>query len=230
LQEWDKVVGRRDVAQFNIPDIIKLVRRKLFDLVQSGLYLKSMHLLSLEDVLEIRQMEEWEGYVNSLDTLLNGDLEKFGVYAPVIYQQYALLMQRVTAMLTPRYRNVMSETNFTAAWDPTPTLEVDIGGAKASIVWGKAGASCVLSGLRSPAPTPERRAPFIARLKVGGSDEAPVRADLLTNVDFMKGKLDDVLEQWKLLRMELPKIMTVRERYTDPQNLNPTINEQESAR
>jgi hypothetical protein len=227
LQEWEHVARDRSAQQFNVQQIIQLLRQRLFDLVQADLYLKSMRLLSLEDVLAVRSTDEWQAYVTALDTLLKGNLLDFAEQAPIIYRQYALLMRRITTLLRQRYRAI-SVTNFTAAWEPVPSLEIDIGGAKAEIVWNREGPRIAFSGLERPL-VPEDRALFVVRLKVGDPNDRLTRADLFTNFDFMKGKLDAALAQWEELRAMLREIMSVRESSLRDQMLEPTLNEQEKA-
>ncbi len=225
LQEWEHVARDRSAQQFNVQQIIQLLRQRLFDLVQGDLYLKSMHLLSLEDVLAVRTTDEWQAYVTALDTLLKGNILDFAEQAPIIYRQYALLMRRITELLRLRYSTI-SATSFTAAWEPVPTLEIDIGGAKAEIVWNREGPRIAFSGLERPL-VPEDRALFVVRLKVGDPNDRLTRADLFTNFDFMKGKLDAALAQWEELRAKLREIISIREPSQRDQMLEPTLNEQE---
>ena len=51
-------------------EIVQHLKRLAFDLVQQGLNLPSLHLLSLQDVAEIRRMDEWQHYMQQLRTLL----------------------------------------------------------------------------------------------------------------------------------------------------------------
>jgi len=51
LQEWERAAKQTGMSGFTTSDIIRLARTQLFSHVQAGLYLKSMRLLSLQDVL-----------------------------------------------------------------------------------------------------------------------------------------------------------------------------------
>jgi hypothetical protein len=227
LQEWERAAKQTGMSGFTTSDIIRLARTQLFSHVQAGLYLKSMRLLSLQDVLEIRKTREWEAYAKSLDKLLKGNILDFEQQAPAIYRRYASLMRRITKMLQRRYKYI-GLTDLTAPWDPIAELELDIAGAKLAIRWTDEGPACTFSGREKPDTPPHGSAPFIARLRIGEWSSSHTRADLFTSFDFMKGKLEAAQEQWTKLQADLKEILHGRERREDVVKIGPTLNEKAS--
>lgn len=227
LQEWQRVSQQATSTKFATKAIIELARQKLFGDVQSGLYLKSMRLLSLQDVLEVRRTEEWDAYVRSLDELLKGNLLVFQRQAPEIYRNYARLMVRITDMLERRKKRE-SQTDFKAPWSPNAEFTIDIAGAMLSIKWTEEGRIYTFSGRERPALDENGSAPFVARLNIGDWSGSRSRADLFTSFDFMKGRLDAAQDQWEEMRSRLREIMRGKEHEDEPIKLGPTINEKVS--
>src|SRR6266516_6180724 len=72
LQEWQQMAQR---ATITAEELMKLLQRVAFDLVGRSLNVASMDVLSLQDVREIRRMDEWAIYIQSLQTLLSDPLQ-----------------------------------------------------------------------------------------------------------------------------------------------------------
>ena len=131
LQEWHALEKKPEVTA---EDLLQQLRRTAFDLVQSGLYVKSFAALRLSDVPEIRLTDEWSRYVMSLDGLLRDPLSFSDPDAGVarIYHDYAELAGVATRIGAQR-----RSSKLTAQWTPVVEIVVEAAGATLSIVWGQ---------------------------------------------------------------------------------------------
>ncbi len=227
LQEWKHATEQISSDKFSIDMIISLIRRDLFSHIQSGLYLKSMHLLSLHDVLKIRETEQWHAYASSLDKLLKGNISDFGHFAPDIYRHYAALMVEITTMIEGRHKGA-GQTEFKAPWSPNIELVLDVSDSRLSIRWTEEGPSFAFSGQEIPTTALNGSAACVARLNIGEWSRSRTRADLFTSFDFMKGRLDAAKDLWELLRRDLGKLLHDREHREEPVKIGPTLNEKAS--
>ena len=199
LQEWQ---GMKE-EPIKIGDLVTLLSRTAFDLVQGGLFLESFGLLSLVDVQEVRRMEEWTLYMESMDELIRNPLEfaESNTGASAVYHNYINLAQAMTRYLANRR---MEE------WAPVIELQIDIAGAILSVRWTNYGmqyqAHGSVSGLYRPG-----EAPVVARMNIRDVSGQGKQADLATNIDFMRGHVEDAKKQWQELISKVKELDGIRE-------------------
>lgn len=167
-----------------------------FDLTQGGLYLKSMGDLSLQDVLAIRDRDEWHAYIQAMQALLadtRGDpraaLEGNALQGQMraIYARYKRLM-RVTTDYVKRNRDGVAEER----WTPLATLLIDIGGAlfTLAIVPPSAGfGAALVYGVAGNIL--QNKAGMVARMLIRGTASLGAQADLQASLDFMRARFTD---------------------------------------
>src|SRR5207245_1308260 len=97
-----------------------------------GLYLKSMGLLSLLNVLEVRHMDEWEAYIKSVETLLSDPFKFAEGGAESIYKNYIRLAERMTDLVVKRGEERRAE--LTEVWTPVIELVIDVAGAILTVI------------------------------------------------------------------------------------------------
>ncbi len=109
-----------------------------FDLVMKGSYLKSMNLMSLQDVLEIRKTDEWSAYITSLKELLDQpDLllkqpEQFTIGSTRVCQRYEQLAKEMTKVIKQHYKRNASE--LCVPWVPRIQFAIECGGAALTVM------------------------------------------------------------------------------------------------
>lgn len=227
LQEWQQAMNQPH--EITAEELMTLLRRMSFALVQGGLYLQSMHLLGLQDVREIRDMEEWIEYIESLKALLERPLEFADGGAARVYQNYDNLAKKMTGLIRQRYTQRMDE--LVAPWTPAIELVIDIAGATLSIMGTSAGPVYKCAGEVS-SNIGGKVAPVLGRLIVRGAAGVRAQADLFTSIDFMKRKMRDAQKQWNTIQRQMKEVSRFRELVdpsmrTSSEEKVPTVNYQE---
>lgn len=199
LQEWQDTARQQD--QVTADDILKLLQRTAFDLIEQGLNVKSMDALSLQDVRAIRRMDEWTTYIQSLEYLLQNPLLFSESGATRVYDSYAKLAKRITDIIAGQDR----KEKILTIWSPAIELIFYIAGAVLSCVWTSDGATYQLfgqvSGLVGAAA-----APVVARMVIRDMSEKRAQQDLSTSIDFMRRKMVNAKDQWKEIRRQVEKL------------------------
>ncbi|MFL5799052.1 MAG: hypothetical protein ACJ77A_14125 [Actinomycetota bacterium] len=198
LQEWHKG-GRREPV--TATELLDLLRRMAFDLVQGGLYLRSFGTLRLSDVREIRLTDEWAHYTRALDALLADPLSfadpELG--APGVYRAYTDL-----AKVATRIGASGRMAELASVWNPVVELVVEVAGAALSVVWG-AGVVFKIAGVIS-SKLLGKTAPLVVRLVVRGLTGRRAKAELSMSCDFMRAQLQDAAHQWDFLTAKVREI------------------------
>ncbi len=191
LQEWHALEKKPEVTA---DDLLQQLRRTAFDLVQSGLYVKSFAALRLSDVSEIRLTDDWSRYVMSLDGLLRDPLSFSDPDAGVarIYHDYAEFAGVATRIGAQR-----RSSKLTAQWTPVVEIVVESAGATLSIVWGQETIYKIAGAIS--AAVSSKAIPVVARLIVRGLTSHRSKADLSVSLEFMDGRLQGGREQWDTL-------------------------------
>ena len=127
LQEFQKPVEQPDIQG---KDLVEMLQRTAFDLVQQGLNLPSMDILSLQDVAQIRRMDEWTVYMNQLKLLLDHPLEFADGGAAHVYESYISLTKRITELVA----NQKGKTDLLTTWSPVVQISISIAGAALSML------------------------------------------------------------------------------------------------
>lgn len=225
LQEWHQAVNTVDITA---EELVRLLQRTAFDLISQGLYLKSMELLSLQDVREIRNMDEWRFYIESLEDLLVDPFQFADGGAAKVYQSYAKLAQRMTQLIK---KNEQQMGNMLALWSPIVELVINIAGAVLSITWTEDGSFYQFFGKVSTQLT-SVSVPVIGRLVIRNLSKKHEDAELAASIDFLKARMSYPHQQWatiqKLLR-NLPSFREVQRAFAQSEFIDATINYQEQA-
>ncbi len=185
-----------------------MVRKEIFQIVQSGLYLRSIRMLRLQDILVIRNTDEWRAYIESLQQLLRAPLE-FADRANEVYQNYIKLAQVITKLIASR--DSLMGGSLTAEWRPNVKLIINVGGSAATVAWN--------SGEDKPfTDAPEQKnnlpkvmggqAPVNVRMIIGDSSSP---SKLHTSIDIIQGRMHGAQMQWLDLCDRLVKELYLRE-------------------
>jgi hypothetical protein len=199
LQEWQKATKEKEITG---DELITLLRRLVLDLVMRGSYLKSMDLLTLQDVREIRRMDEWETYIGSVENLLEYPFQFADGGAAAVHMSYVELAKRMTRIVEQRYAG--RKEKATASWEPGIELVVNIAGAVLSVLLTPASAGPIyqVSGQVSTLVA-AAAAPVVVRLAIKGVAKVRGQADLSTSIDFMKGTMNDAQRQWEEMKRQM---------------------------
>jgi hypothetical protein len=205
LQE-NKPKSRRDRSQDKNADTwLKLLRNSTFEKLQKGLYLESnlqqgyldsLSSLKLSEVLEVRAMDEWTQYMNSIDTLLE-DPEKFEEMSDKVYLDYLNLNKVITNLVT---QNRSQEP--VAKWTPGIEYILEMAGARMSVKWSHEGVTYALDGKVS-SNLAKKQVPYIEKMRIAGLEVN--QADLNTTIEIQKGFTSAPGEQWEFLSRKIPK-------------------------
>ena len=198
LQDWQVVKE----APVEMDQLIVLLQRAAFDILQRGMYLASFGDLTLADVEAIRKTDEWQMYMRSLDELILHPLsfaETDGGAAKV-YGSYAKLMRVMTDYLSDRKQE---------AWQPVVTVEVEMAGKRLTMTWTDEGTQYGVDGSLSDVFLPGE-APVRARLSIGDVSAEGKQADLATNVDFLRGHVENAKDQWTELVRKVEEFHNIR--------------------
>lgn len=223
LQELYSGLKDEAIQQENLED---LLRKDAFSLAMGGLYLTSMGYLSLQDILEIRRMDEWMQYAQSLRALLKQPRSFAHGGAQAVYEHYIALAKRMTDRIVAAQRS--SEATPTAQWNPVGELVFDVAGARLQVEWTREGIVYEVVGedlIQNSSRVVAGEAPIVVRYNIRSASEMAFHADLVTSIDIMKGKLEDAENQWKALIGMVERIGG-KERNL-PLSSDPTINYQD---
>jgi transcriptional regulator with XRE-family HTH domain len=225
LQELESAARIKE--QITADKLINMLRSNIFALIGEGLYLKSMDVLSLQDVQEIRKMEEWIRYIVSLKKLLKQPT-LFADLAADVYFNYIGLAKRMTVLI--EQRNSQRREALITTWEPSIKIIARIGGASLSVIWNKDGTFYGFAGedTLSQTTTISGTAPFSMKLIIGegSSRRSHMQAKLFTSIDILQGKMLDAQEQWKEIMHRFREDIKVQE-YSPPRVKTvavPTIN------
>ena len=210
LQE-DRIPSQQDKSKYKDADIwLKLLQNSMFDRLQKGLYLESnlqqgyldsLSSLKLSEVLEVRAMDEWKKYMQSIDTLLQ-DPENFEPMSEDVYRDYINLNKRITNLVT---QNRSKEP--VAKWTPGIEYILEMAGARMSVKWSHQGITYALNG-EVPSNLAKRRVAYTEKLRIAGVEEQ--QADLNATIEITKGFTTAPGEQWESLSRKIPEIQGFR--------------------
>ncbi|HKV59817.1 MAG TPA: hypothetical protein VJO32_16115 [Ktedonobacteraceae bacterium] len=195
LQEWQKATKQPGITG---GELLTLLQRTAFDLVERGLNVKSMDALSLQDVQEIRKMDEWTLYIESVEKLLNNPLNFADGGADRIYERYNRLAKRITNLIAGQDR----KDNILTSWSPVAELVFYIAGAVLSCIWTTSGPVIQLMG-QVAGDVGAAAVPVVGRLVIRDRAEKKARQDLSTSVDFMRFSMRHAKEEWREIESQV---------------------------
>lgn len=229
LQEWESAVKK--MQSIKAQDLIAMLRRDTFQRIQQQLeqyYLRSMGLLSLNDVQELRKTDEWFEYIAALHRLLDAPV-LFGQLADEVSAKYVALIQRVSALVGKR--NQQMGGALMAPWQPGVEVTVQVGGEKLVLGWGADG---VFSDIPAAQDDIHRMAAKMQtrgrgdalcdiRLTITDGRPSSERANLSSSIEVMKGRMSDARMQFEEVLRKLGEEFKRRE-FSVEQEVSATLN------
>jgi hypothetical protein len=218
LQEWrpENIPTTVDGDQ-----LLTLLKRAAFGLLNQMLNIKSMDRLTLQDICEVRRMDEWNDYIQNMESLLQSPLTFADGGAFQVYKSYERLTAQITNLVSQGGRSALL-----SSWLPTVELAFYVSGTALSYIWtghdGVFQLSGQIAGLVGGAA-----APVVGRLIIRDRAEKRAQQDLSTSVDFMRAMMPDAINQWgELVRQvrKLPGFQEVRRDLNTNQIVDPNMN------
>lgn len=205
LQEWQQA-GRQ--PEITSDELVNLLQQSTFGLVQGGLYLKSMDVLSLPDVREVRRTDEWIAYIESLEALRGTPFQFTDGSVVRVYQNYLKLAEKMTDLVIQQ--SGRPRTELTARWAPVIELVIDVAGAVLSVTWTSEGQRYQFSG-EVALSVAAQAAPVAVRLVIRDMARKRAQAHLATSIDFMKYRMRDARQQWADIQRRVRELPGFRE-------------------
>ncbi len=233
LQEWGRV--NRNARELTTQGLIDMLRRDTFQLVQRILEregLRSMGVLRLQDVRELRKMDEWKDYITTLRRLLDHPLQ-FAELANDVASKYIVVTDRMTDLV--RERNLQQGSRLTAPWDPAVEVTLTIGGVDVSVLWTREG---MISNIpTSPSEIAQMQqqiqtdpttgdAVCDVRFAITDAQRLATRAQLATRIEVLKGRMESAREQWEEVVRKLGEALKSQE-FTGEAEKTSTMSQQE---
>jgi len=200
-----------------------LLRRRAFDLVQSGLDI-GLAGLDLHHVWQARKTDEWASYIASLRALIEAPQE-FERRGQDVYTQYVNLGRRLSEIVGSRRQGIADR------WEPIILLTVETLGSVISIVFGR-NPYVEVTG-KVAREIAGRASTALVRFAIVGRDQRRASTQLGTSVDLMKVRFRRTAEDWgfliaKLSEAGLPQGDTLRQPEMGP-NLDVPEESEENA-
>lgn len=206
LQIWKEDRPTHKQNRLTILHIMKLMTTDLFPNIRTSRYLKSLRLLNLQNIVELRSSHSWNEYVDEVQQLYISTPEDVEQRLVSVYQKYTDLAVYITAMLDSGEQR--QQTEIYTNWTPTPTLQLNIASAILFISWS---ADDVFYNFSSNGPETDvtGKAFFTARFFIGEWQHERPTHDLAISFDFMHGSIDDAKTLWETLKEQLQKHLNV---------------------
>lgn len=204
-------------------DLVTLLKRTAFGLVEQGLNLPSMDILSLQDVAEIRRMDEWTMYIEHLKRLLADPLGFADGGAAHVYESYEMLARRITRLVA----NQKQKQRLLTTWSPSVEILFSIAGATLSMLLTPAGPIYSLSGTVFGLVA-GGAASVVGKLVIRDVNEKHAQQDLSTSIDFLRRHLPDARKQWNEIEgmvRELPGFREGASPMETKEIVDPTLNQ-----
>ena len=224
LQEWnDEAKGQRTIT---IDDVRALVQKSVFSVMTSGMFIESFGVLHLADVCEVRRTDAWLSYIEAVRDLLDDPFSfcRPNAGAAAVQERFVDLVGVVTRIAQRANRVPRLEP-----WRPVTELELDMAGGVVRIQGTPHGVK-VRVVESSTNDGSARRAPFVARLNIRDAADRSVQADIGTNVDFLKGRLDDAKRAFREIKRYLETLTWLAwDREAEANDQQATLNQPEEA-
>ncbi len=183
----------KDALQDNqIEQLLEMLRQFVFASINPGLYLRGLHLLSLEDVLEVRRTDEWENYIESLNTLLRHPLE-FEARATRLVADFAKLSERIVQLKTERAETAAA--SFATRAQLQMSLLLAVGSAWMKFSFSPDDPLRILVETLA-APVSVGVAPFALNLFI----KAQGHVELAHSINFLRSKVKNGRDVWNHIR------------------------------
>ncbi len=184
LGDLDEVINSKHILNKDINDILFALRRLAFENIAKGLYIKSLGVLSLTDVIKIRETSEWDAYNRAVHRLLDNPLD-FSQRSIEFYAKFNGLNQLIT-------KTKIESTK--SKWEPWIKFMITVG-TSAIVLWlNPADPQHKLMTTLGTGAITTGVTPFVMRLSVAALTE--VDADLEVSLDFMRGTISNGRDTW----------------------------------
>jgi hypothetical protein len=203
LQEWH--LERQDPGQELDPgQLVELVRRTAFEVVQEGLFVESFAELGLAEVLALRGTPQWHRYLTRLQGLLGDPLlaepDRFADPehgAPAVVSAYVAMLREASTMVSKR--RVAARM---ARWMPAVELVVEVANAGVRVLLGSNPAFEIVGEVTRAFLN--KAAPVVVRLVVNHQVGRAEQARLDSSVRVIEGRFPGSgLRQWETLIADL---------------------------
>ena len=190
-----------------------MLQRPVFSLVQEGLCLPSLDILSLQDVYEIRKTDTWYSYIDSLKKLLDEPLTFAEGGAQAVHENYYRLATFMKEKIRSRYKQDISEyTKFVIE------LFVEVGDAWLSVIGTGDPHTLFISTSGPLIRLVGNTAPFTIRFIIRDIQRRHAEKGLSHSIDLMKGKVKNAEEQWNTLLRYVTEKLGKKEGQISEQN------------
>lgn len=220
LGELSQATTENFLRDNQIDQLLEVLRRFHFAVINPGLYLKGLHLLSLEDVLEARGTDEWERYIASLDDLLRHPLD-FETRVNQLVADFSALNKRILQLKTARAK--AAATTFGAKGQVGMSLVLAVGSALAKFSLSPDDPTRILVETVAT-PVAVGLAPFVLNLVI----ETRGRLDLAHSINFLRSRVQNGRDVWKEIKGRLsadPRFIFIEEQIATQQESNQSGNE-----
>ncbi|RAQ94338.1 hypothetical protein [Thermogemmatispora tikiterensis] len=178
-------------ASLSGEEIVQLLKHLAFALVQQGLNLPSLHLLSLQDVATIRRMDEWQDYMQQMRALLAHPQTFADGGAAHVYESYIRLTRRIVQRIQEKKLRIPLK-----AWSPVVMIVFNIAGALLEVTLTSNGLIYSLAGQVAGSLVGEA-ASVVATLVIRDAAQRHARQGLSMSVDFMRCHLRSAQSEWR---------------------------------
>lgn len=172
-----------------VKDFVDSLKRMQFAILNDALYLKGLDVLSLADVITIRNTDEWGQYTQSLKSLLRHPMD-FAEKIDDVAARFNVLNRKVTDMKIANTKKAAHE--IVSRLQPNMMIVVAIGGALMQLMLDPTDASRILVQSLS-GPVSIGLAPIAVNLRISASEYV----DLGISVNFMRSKVSNGREVWR---------------------------------
>lgn len=176
--------------------------------------MRLLSMLSLADIVEIRNSEEWKTYIKKLEHITK-ELHDYSrvEMLPSLHMLYVKLMELITRHLGNRISK-----DYAPTWRPAPWLEIEIGSASINIQWWQDSTICSFSGKEQPTLLNES-APYTITFHIGQASIPGDVDDLSQAFVIARGWLANAEQEWINLRQDIIHKSTHHEKRLQPKQL-----------
>ena len=215
LGDLDETLRVQAITDDNINEIIRALQQLSFEKISKGLYINNLANLSLSDVVEARNIDEWKDYIDSVHDLLRNPFE-FEDRSNKVYVQFEALNRAISNK---------REEKLTARWDPWIKLTLALGLSAVELWINPADNSQKLMTQLGTGAVSAGFTPFLMRLTITTMNKKN-SADLDVSLDFMRGTINNGQEAWKEIVNKLkPKYEDYQKRSKEVEESNQSIPE-----
>lgn len=184
LGDLDEAIRGQSITDENVKEILFALRRLSFDQISQGLYLKSLGSLGLNDVITVRDTDEWEAYRQAMNRLLDNPLD-FPQGSADLYSRFEALNRAITRIRIEKDKS---------KWEPWVKFMISVGTHALVLLLNPADFTQKLLTVMGTGAVTVGVTPFLMRMTVTALTETD--ADLDISLDFMRGTVRNGRDVW----------------------------------